>query len=207
MLPVVDGAPALGPHREDQAALDAVALGVAIPERGAEVAARHRAEILFETRWPHGGDRSLDAHVTVERRRLALSAQRIAARRGERAALLRILSGDQPDADRRVEVVPDRHGQRSLPGPLDAHDADMNAGKKSLAFAAGHRDRHAPILTVSLLGKAWLRVYADGRIEDTATLRPETLWAPTTVPGRPRRPSTYRLHRAARWCASSGRLA
>src|SRR5262245_44535586 len=76
MLPVVDGAPALGPHREHQAAHAVVALDVAIPERGAEVAMRHRAEILFETRWPHGGDRPLDAHIAVERRRLALRAQR-----------------------------------------------------------------------------------------------------------------------------------
>src|SRR5688572_27190608 len=109
MLPVVDGAPALGPHREHQAALVVAALDVAIPERGAEVAVCHRAEILFATRWPHGGDRSLDAHIAVERRRLALRAQRESAGCAQRAALLRILSGEHPDADGGVVVVPDRH--------------------------------------------------------------------------------------------------
>ena len=35
----------------------------------------------------------------------------------------------------------------------------------------------------ALLGEDRLRIYADGRIEGTATLRPETLWAPRTASG------------------------
>src|SRR5262245_59037673 len=107
MLPVVDGAPALGPHREHQAALVVAGLDVAIPERGAEVAVRHRAAIPVEPRWPHRSDRSLDAHIAVERRSLALRAQRESPGCAQRAALLRILPGDYPDADSGVVVVPD----------------------------------------------------------------------------------------------------
>jgi transposase len=33
----------------------------------------------------------------------------------------------------------------------------------------------------ALLGEDRLRIYRDGRIEGTATLRPETLWAPRTA--------------------------
>src|SRR5438034_5182689 len=65
-LCVVDGAPALGAHREHLVLLAlGPALDEAIPELHAEVAPRHRAAVAIERCRAHRRDRPLDADVTV----------------------------------------------------------------------------------------------------------------------------------------------
>ena len=65
-----------------------------------------------------------------------------------------------------------RHGDRKLRRAAVLQiratlTADVGIGRLSLG---------------ALLGEDRLRVYRDGRIEGTATLRPETLWPPKRTP-------------------------
>ena len=64
-------------------------------------------------------DGSFDADIAVARRLFGLRAERITARLAKCLALLGVSSGQDPDPDLRVVVVPDGDGQRGLAAALD----------------------------------------------------------------------------------------